>query len=371
MSNYKDWAQKELSRVGIQINGTRAFDVTINDERVYRRVGFGGSYCLGNTYVEGMWDCDALDEFFDRTSRAKLHNGLSQLRDYVALLRSHIFNTQSVRRSLEVGRIHYDLGNDLYERMLGPSMAYSSAYFGGGANTLEDAQFAKFEKICTALCLKRGDRVLEIGCGWGTFARFAAEKYGVHVVGISVSQEQLKYAEEHRGSTQNEFHFLDYRHLPGDWRGSFDAAVSIEMIEAVGPNNLRTFFKSAHSALKEDGHFMLQAIIGGGVPDLWLSTHIFPNGVLPSIQQLGNSTQGIFDMRKMETFGSDYDQTLMEWHRRFDSSWDEIRGIKNADGSIKYDETFRRMWRYYLLQCAGIFRSRHIDVAHILLARRG
>jgi cyclopropane-fatty-acyl-phospholipid synthase len=369
MLTFKQRAGDLLQKMGVSTGGKKPHDIVVHDDLVYTRIAFGGSRELGNTYVDGLWDCEELDSFFEKAVRERLQNQLPLWLDFVTRIRDRVINIQSVRRALEVGRRHYDLGNELYVAMLGSSMAYSSAYFRSGAASLDEAQYAKFEKICSTLALKPGMRVLEIGCGWGTFAKYASEKYGVQVVGISISKEQLAFAREHCSVNKNEFHFLDYRRLPEDWRGTFDAAVSIEMIEAVGPKNLRDYFAAAHSALKPGGKFLVQAIIGHGTPDLWLSTYIFPNGVLPSASQLYSSTRRLFTAARWESFGADYDRTLMTWHEKFKKAWPQIRALKSEDGNTKYDERFYRMWRYYLLQCAGIFRSGYIDVAQILFTK--
>lgn len=365
MMSFKSRAKRMLDSFGVNIYGERPHDIRVHSESVYWRIGLGGARELGNTYVDGLWDCEALDVFFDKAIRSDTQNELPLWLEYLATVRDKVLNTQSVRRALDVGRRHYDLGNDLYTLMLGPSMAYSSAYYRSGAANLEEAQNAKFDKICTALELKPGMRVLEIGCGWGTFAKYASDKYGVRVVGISISKEQLRYANEHCVNGVNEFHFLDYRHIPEAWHSTFDAVVSVEMIEAVGPKNLGDYFLAASRALKPGKKFLVQAIIGHGQQDLWLSTYIFPNGVLPSKAQLESASKDSFRISGWESFGADYDKTLVEWDKRFVAAWPQICTVLREDGTPRYDQRFFRMWRYYLLQCAGIFRSGHIDVAQI------
>lgn len=365
---FKKWAETELKKAHVSIGGDKPYDIQVHDERVYRRVALGGMFALGNSYVDGLWDSDALDQFFARVTTSGSRRAAFDWREKLTRIRSLLINAQTIRRSRRVAREHYDLGNELYEMMLGPTMAYSSGYFADGAVTLDDAQRAKFDQICKKLELSPGKRVLEIGCGWGTFAAYAAEHYGVEVVGISISHEQLVYAKKY-ANDKISFEYMDYRHMPYEWRGTFDAVVSIEMIEAVGPRNLRAYFGAAYSALKPGGVFLVQAILGSGEPDEWISVYIFPGGVLPSVTQIARSIDGLFHIAGWESFGTDYDKTLMEWYARFEKAWPRIRTIEKA-GKHLYPERFHRMWRYYLLLCAGAFRSGYIDVAHVVLRRR-
>lgn len=362
-------ATQVLLSADIHVNGGRPHDPQVHDTRVYWRTFVLGSLGLGDAYVAGMWDCDRLDEFFFRTFQKKLENSIGQLADRWLRVWGAIFNLQSVRRAFQVGQKHYDVGNGLYERMLGESMGYSSGYFGTGATTLLDAQYAKFDIICKKLKLSAGMRVLEIGSGWGTFAAYAAQKYGVHVVGVTVSKEQLAYAEQRCKGLPVTFYFGDYRTLPQAYEGSFDRVVSIEMIEAVGLQNLRAYMQVAHRALKADGEFLLQAIIGEGVADSWLSTRIFPNGVLPPLPHLERAVQGLFSVSDTERFGKDYDRTLMMWDERFRGAWAEIKEMKDSAGRALYDERFFRTWHYYLMVCAGLFRAGTIDVCQLHLVK--
>ncbi len=362
-------AAQLLESAEITINGTQPHDPQVHNSGVYLRTFVWGSLGLGDAYVSGMWDCQRLDEFFYRVLRAQLENNIGQLSDLLLRFRDSVFNLQSVRRAFQVGQQHYDIGNRLYEYMLGESMAYSAGYYGTGATTLTEAQYAKFDLVCKKLELQPGMRVLEIGSGWGTFAAYAAKKYGVSVVGITVSKEQLAFAAEHCKDLPVTFYLGDYRTLPQEYDNSFDRVVSIEMIEAVGLKNLRAYMEVAHRALKERGAFLIQAILGQGLPDVWLSTRIFPNGVLPSLTHLEVAVRGLFSMREVDRFGQDYDKTLMAWDERFRGAWNDIKETTDSTGRKLYDERFYRMWRYYLMVCAGSFRARKIDVCQILLER--
>lgn len=362
-------ARKYLTHAGITLNGSAPFDPQVRNSRVFRRTLLLGRLGLGDSYVDGDWDCDALDVFVDKVVRGRLDYNVNPLLEHIFTAWSWLVNLQSVRRAFHVAEHHYDLGNDLYEHMLGESMAYSSAYFKDGATNLTDAQFAKFDAVCKKLGLRSGMKILEIGCGWGTFARFAAKNYGVSVVGVTVSKEQLAYAEKVCEGLPVTFFFGDYRTLPDSYNGTFDRAVSIEMIEAVGPKNFRAYMQVAHRALTEEGSFLVQAIMGTGDVDTWISTRIFPNGILPSFKQLSVAVEGLFHISHVENFGADYDRTLMLWDERFRAAWSTLKAAQNAAGVARYDERFYRMWRYYLLICAGAFRSRRIDVSHLIFSK--
>lgn len=365
MSTLQQRVAKLLAGAGITIDGQASGDVRVVDDRIYRRVVVGGSLALGDGYVDNWWESTAVDVTIDKILRAKLDRNVGMLGHTLFALRDRLLNLQTVQRSLEVGRVHYDVGNALYERMLGSTMGYSSGYYGDGARTHDDAQIAKFDRICRVLGLKPGMKVLEIGAGFGTFAEHAAKHYGVTVAGLSISKEQIAYARTRCANLPVEIRFLDYRHLPAAENGTYDAVVSIEMIEAVGRKNVRDYFSVIRRALKPTGRACVQAIIGEGA-DPWISTRIFPNGALPSQAQIARATEGLLRLKAYESFAEDYDKTLIEWHRRFVSAWPELRELKNADGTRRYDARFYRMWEYYLLGCAGTFRSGIIDVAQLV-----
>lgn len=366
---FRERAAHILKLADIEVNGPHPYDPHVSDESVYRDVFIWGSLGLGDAYVAGKWSCARLDEFFTRALAAKLEHRAGLLGDALLKFRDAFLNMQSIRRALQVAEHHYDLSNSLYVPMLGESMGYSSGYYRNGAETLTEAQIAKFDLICSKLELRSGMKILEIGCGWGTFAAHAAKKYRVHVVGVTVSKEQLTFAQNHCNGLPVDFYFGDYRTLPSTYTGTFDRVVSIEMIEAVGAKNLSTYMKVAHDMLKKEGVFMIQAIIGTGMQDVWLSTRIFPNGVLPSLGGIVRASENLFRIKDLESFGEDYDKTLMTWSENFRQHWNEIRLTKNQDGKMLFDESFYRMWQYYLLICAGAFRSKKIDVCQLLLSK--
>lgn len=366
---FERWATTLLTRAGVVLNGSRPFDPQVKNSRVFRRVFLWGSLGLGDAYVDGDWECEQLDVFFETIIRSGVDTHASRFIDAIESARNRFLNLQSVQRALHVAEHHYDLGNKLYEHVLGESMAYSAGYFKNGANDLASAQHAKFDLICKKLDLKAGMKVLEIGCGWGTFAAYAARTYGVSVLAVTVSKEQLAYAKVKCAGLPVSFYFGDYRTIPTEHVGTCDRVVSIEMVEAVGTKNLRSYMGVAAQMLAADGQFLLQAIVGSGIPDAWLSTRIFPNGVLPSHEHIQQSVDDLFTIVDTESFGDDYDRTLMAWDERFRAAWPTIRELKDAHGKALYDERFYRMWRYYLLVCAGAFRAGKITVTQYHLAK--
>ncbi|MDB5260418.1 MAG: Methyltransferase, cyclopropane fatty acid synthase [Candidatus Nomurabacteria bacterium] len=360
--NLKEEAQKILNLADIKIGGDRPWDMIIHDERVYADVLSKGSVALGETYMNSWWDSPALDQFFDKLISANLKEKVRPTFSHLMLyLSAKFFNKQSKKRAFIVGEKHYDAGNDLYTRMLDKRLTYTCGYW-KEAKTLDEAQEAKLDLICKKIGLKSGDKVLDIGCGWGSFAKFAAEKYGAHVVGITISNEQAKLARELVVGLPVEIRVCDYREM----NEKFDHIISIGMFEHVGYKNFRTYMEVANRCLKDDGLFLLHTI-GNNYSDLhtdpWIEKYIFPNGLLPSIAQIGKSIERLFIMEDWHNFGTDYDKTLMVWNENFEKSWDEIKD--------KYDERFKRMWNYYLLMCAGSFRARDINLWQIVLSKKG
>jgi cyclopropane-fatty-acyl-phospholipid synthase len=239
-------------------------------------------------------------------------------------------------------------------------MSYSCAYW-LHAQTLEEAQRAKLDMICRKLELKPGERLLDIGCGWGGLARYAAENYGVEVFGITVSKEQLKLARERCAGLPVTLELMDYRELSG----RFDKIVSVGMFEHVGPKNYDAYFAVAERLLEDAGLFLLHTIgnyITSRRVDPWIEKYVFPNGWLPSAAEITRAVEGKLLVEDWHNFGPDYDRTLMAWWENFERAWPTL-----AD---KYDERFHRMWRYYLLCCAGVFRSRQGQLWQVVLSKR-
>jgi cyclopropane-fatty-acyl-phospholipid synthase len=353
--------EARLARAGIRLNGGRPWDPRVHDERLFDRVLREGTLGLGEAYMEGWWDCDRVDELVTRALRAEIDGAFRGWRDALAYLTARLWNPASRRRSLEVGKRHYDLGNELFAAMLDRRMTYSCAYWAHAAD-LDAAQEAKLDLVCRKLGLQSGMRVLDIGCGWGSFAIFAAERYGVHVVGVTISRAQQQLALARCGGLPVEVRFQDYRDL--DER--FDAIVSIGMFEHVGTKNYPTYFDVVRRCLSPRGLCLLHTIGGrsdSSAGDPWISRYIFPNSHLPASGEIIAALGRAFVIEDWHNFGADYDRTLLAWERNFVTHWPALRS--------RYDERFFRMWRYYLLSCAGTFRARRNQLWQLVLSRDG
>jgi cyclopropane-fatty-acyl-phospholipid synthase len=351
-------------KAGVYFNGDNPWDIQVFDDRVYQRILTQGSLGFGESYMDNMWDSHALDDLFARLLSIDVEKqlgGWAKLRLLGEIIRQNVCNLQTSRRAFQVGEKHYDTGNDIFEAMLDPTISYSCAYW-ADADNLADAQRAKLDLICRKLELKPGEQVFEIGCGWGGFAKYAAENYGVEVFGVTISKEQQKLAQQRCAGLPVTIALKDYR----DVSGQFDKIVSIGMFEHVGPKNYPTYFESARRLLKDDGLFLLHTIGNHQTTlkvDAWIDKYIFPNGKLPSAQKLGNVLNGRFVIEDWHNFGPDYDRTLMAWWQNFDQAWPRLRD--------HYDERFYRMWKYYLHACAGFFRCKHGQLWQLVLSKRG
>lgn len=358
----KDKFEQLLSIADITIHGNRPWDIKVHNEALYARVLSQGSLGLGESYMDGWWDAEELDEFFNKVLRAGLkkhiHLNFPTVLNY---LKGKLVNTQ-IRKAFHIGKYHYDLGNEVYKAMLDRRMTYTCAYW-KDVKTLDEAQEAKLDLVCRKIGLKKGQRVLDIGSGWGSFIRFAAERYGASCVGVTVSKEQYEYAEKTKGNLPIETRLMDYQ----DVHETFDHVVSLGMFEHVGYKNYRRYMKKVSSLLKNDGLFLLHTIgskVSVPATDPWIAKYIFPNGMLPSVKQIGESIENIFVMEDWHNFGAHYDMTLMHWWKNFNSHWDS--GLR-----AKYGDRFYRMWKYYLLSSAGSFRSRRNQLWQIVLSKKG
>lgn len=350
-----------LADADVRIGGDRAWDLEPRDERLWTRLLAQGSLGLGESYMDGWWDTGSLDGLLLRLIQARLGErvrGLAGLRD---VLVARLTNPQTRSRSGEVGRRHYDLGNDLYAAMLGRRLVYSCGYWRDAAN-LDAAQEAKLDLVCRKLRLQPGMRVLDIGCGWGEALKFAAERYGVSGVGVTISAEQAAYARHLCEGLPIEIRLQDYRDL--DER--FDAVFSIGMFEHVGVRNYREYFKVVRRCLPPDGLFLLHTI-GSNVSvrrtDPWIARYIFPNSMLPSAAQVTRATEGKFVVEDWHNFGPDYDRTLQAWRDNIEAAWERL--------DPRYDERFRRMWRFYLAGSMASFRARRAQLWQVLLSPEG
>lgn len=358
-------AQRQVAKLlgfaDIEIGGSRPWDITINDPRVFQRVLAQGSLGFGEAYMDGWWDAPAVDELITRLLESDIPSHLRRdIPLLISIAKGRLLNLQR-SRAFEVGEKHYDIGNDLYERMLDSRMIYSCAYW-KNASDLEEAQEHKLDLICRKLDLRPGMKLLDIGSGWGGLLKFAAERYGVEGVGVTVSKEQARHANETRGNLPIETRLMDYM----DLTGTFDRVVSVGMFEHVGHKNYSAYLNKVRQLLVPDGLFLLHTI-GGNLSfvngDPWLEKYVFPNGMLPSPAQITRNIEGLFVLEDWHNFGTDYDRTLLAWLERFDASWAEI-----AD---RYGERFWRMWRYYLMMCAAVFRARHTQLWQVVLSPKG
>jgi cyclopropane-fatty-acyl-phospholipid synthase len=359
----RETVQALLDHADVRINGDRPWDVRVHDARTFDRLLSQRSLGAGEAYMDGWWDCDALDVLFDRVIRANLETklGLSWAHLW-NVVQATLMNRQRRRRATASTRAHYDRGNDLFEAMLDARMVYSCGYW-RRARTLPDAQEAKLDLICRKLDLQPGMRLLDLGCGWGGFLEYAASQYGVEGTGVTLSEEQAAWARAHCADWPVEIRIQDYR----DVEGTFDRVVGIEILEHVGPKNYTTFMQGVRRHLASEGLALLQVNGRNGSEgpsaDPWIVKYIFPDASLPSATELTQAIGSRFVIEDWHGFGADFDPTMMAWARNVAERWDAL--------PERYDERFRRMWRYYLLQCAGIARSRHNNVWQIVLSPKG
>ncbi len=347
----------------IRINGTRPWDIQVYNPELYNHILCGGSLALGESYMAGWWDCFSLDQFFFQVLRNDLGQKIKKSRSAILCnIKATLSNCQNKKKALEVAEKHYDVGNDIFECMLDQHMAYSCGYWNNETSDLNEAQEAKLELICRKLKLVPGMRVLDIGCGWGSFVRYAAQKYGVEAVGVTISKEQAKLARQRCADLPVDIRLVDYR----DLSEQFDAIVSIGMFEHVGYKNYRHFMQVVNQCLQPDALFLLHTIASNHSThhgDPWFDKYIFPNGMLPSIEQLGKASEQLMIMEDWHNIGVHYDKTLTSWFANFDHNWPTLQP--------KYGDNFYRMWKYYLLSMAGSFRSRSIQVWQIVFSKSG
>lgn len=358
--------QRLIEPVDVRVGGGRPWDPVIRDRRAIGAILRHGSLGAGEAFVRGWWDVDALDVLIYRLLDAGIQRRLPRWHRALSTLQTFFTNLQSRRHAYDIAEAHYDRGNALFEAMLDPLLTYSCGYW-KEAEDLAAAQGAKLDLICRKLDLQAGQRVLDVGCGWGSFCRYAAERYGVSVLGITVSGEQLELARERCSGLPVELRLADYRELDGVLAGDpVDHVVSVGMFEHVGARNYRTLFETVRRCLKPGGLFLLHTIGGNSsarVADPWIDRYIFPHGHIPSLAQIGSAAEGIFVTEDLHNFGADYDRTLMAWWRNFDAAWPSL--------AERYGETFYRLWKYYLLSCAGAFRARDLQLWQLVLSPEG
>ena len=362
MSKSETMIRELLDLAEIKVNGNQPWDLQVHDDRLYDRILRDSSLGLGEAYMDGWWDCQSIDGFINQVLRARLDEKIkNNLRLVLQVVRAKLFNQQSSAKAFEVGEKHYDLGNDLYLAMLDKRLAYTCGYWKDARN-LDEAQEAKLELVCKKIGVQPGMHILELGCGWGCFAKYAAEKYNATVLGVTVSKEQVALGMELCKGLPVELRLQDYREVTG----TYDAVISIGVMEHVGYKNYATYMQVVDRCLKKDGIAFVHTIGGNSsytASEPWTDKYIFPNGVLPSIAQLGKAMEGLFVMEDWHNFGPYYDSTLIAWHANFEKAWPELKK--------KYSERFYRMWRFYLLSSAGAFRARNNQLWQIVFTRQG
>ena len=352
-----------VDRAGVRFNGDSPWDIRVHDPDTYRRILTRGSLGFGEAYMDGLWDSPRLDHLFHRLLRCDIDNnvrGLTRWRFFAEVLRHRLGNLQSMSRSFQVGERHYDIGNDIFEAMLDSGMNYSCAYWANAVD-LEQAQRDKLDLVCRKLELRTGEHLLDIGCGWGGLARHAAQEYAVKVTGVTVSREQLKLAKHYCKALPVTIELLDYREL----KGRYDKIVSIGMFEHVGPKNYPVYFDTIRRLLEDNGLFLLHTIGAyrtSAYCDPWIDHYIFPNGHIPSARQLTDALENRFLIEDWHNFGPDYDRTLMAWWDNFAAAWPRLKQ--------RYDGRFYRMWKYYLMSCAGMFRAKQGQLWQLVLSKR-
>ena len=350
-----------LDHADVKVDGKRAWDLQVHNKQLYKRIITEGSLGLGESYMDKWWDTESLDQLFYKLLSANLEHKIKPNNFFWLVLQAKLFNLQSIRRAFRIGEKHYDIGNDLFSCMLDKRLTYTCGYW-KDANNLDQAQENKLDLVCRKIGLKENQRVLDIGCGWGSFIKFAAEKYGAKAVGLTVSKEQAEYAMSDCKNLPVDVRLQDYREI----NEKFDHIISLGMFEHVGPKNYKTYMQVVSRCLKENGLFLLHTIGSNYTrhnPDPWINRYIFPNGVLPSLNDVSKAFDKCFVLEDFHSFGPYYDKTLMAWFNNFDSNWNHLRE--------NYSERFYRMWKYYLLGCAGAFRARNIQLWQFVFSKHG
>jgi cyclopropane-fatty-acyl-phospholipid synthase len=354
-----------FASAGVGVEGKAPGDILVKNPAFYGRLLREASIGLGESYMDEWWECEELDLFIEKLLRADIKKKIEgSLRLKLLTLQAYVTNMQSRARAKQVAEKHYDLGNDLYRVMLDERMVYTCGYW-KDATTLQQAQDAKLELICKKARLKPGMRVLDLGCGFGGFALYAAEKHGCEVVGVTISTEQQQFgsARAKEKKLPVDLRLQDYRNV----YGSFDAVVSIGMLEHVGWRNHRPFMEVVHRCLKKEGAAVLHTIGSNehqthGIP--FFEKHIFPNAASPSLAQLGAAMENLFVLEDIHNIGPDYRPTLLAWWKNFEAGYSTL-------DQRKYDRRFWLMWRFYLLAAAGAVAARESQLWHLVLSHVG
>jgi len=350
----------------VGVDGKRPGDMLVKNKAFYGRLVRDASIGLGESYMEEWWECEQLDLCIEKLLRADIKRRIQgSMRMKLLTLQALVTNMQSRERARQVAEAHYDIGNDLYEVMLCERMVYTCGYW-KNAKTLAEAQEAKLDLICKKAGLEPGMKVLDLGCGFGGFAMYAAEKYGCDVLGVTISTEQQKWGSataKKKGLDKVELRLQDYRTVAG----RFDRVVSIGMMEHVGWRNHRNYMEVIHRCLHPEGIAVVHTIGSNehqkhGIP--FFEKYIFPNAASPSMGQLGQATEDLFAIEDVHNIGPDYRPTLLAWWKNFEAGYSTL-------DQKKYDRRFWLMWRFYLLAAAGAVAARESQLWHMVLTHIG
>lgn len=377
MSESESIVRNLFTQAGITINGTMPWDIQIHDKRCYDRFLKERSFGFGEAYIDGWWDTYALDETIAKIVQAKLEDELLINKTLaLSLLKKRLLHAAENSNRSPLTYRHYDLGNELFEAMLDPDLNYSCGYWKNLGNpetswriprNLIKAQQAKLQLICKKLLLKRGVRILDIGCSWGSFATYASSEYGAQVISITPSRQQAIIAKKRSKGLPVKIFIQDFKDLQE--QKQYDRIVSIDMLEHVSPQNYILYFNKMAFALKKDGFFLLQTIGShrtSATNNPWIEKYIFPNSHIPSLTQITKAVENRFVIEEVENFGPYYYPTLMSWFRNFNKNWKKL-AVLNSE---KYNDRFYRMWKFYLLSSAGFFKAGELQFWQIVLSKR-
>ena len=360
-----------LARADVAINGDRPWDIQVHNDRFYRRAA-RGTLGLGESYMDGDWDVASLDALFRHFLTAALRSSLVYKLNHAGLtLRAKLRNLQSKKRARAVAEEHYNLDHRMYEQFLGPWNQYTCCFFFNEDDDLRQAEVNKLETICDKLEINDNDRVLDIGCGWGGFMKYAAETRGCEVTGVTISAEQAEFARDHTAGLPVDIVMSDYRDLPGNLDSQYDKILICGMLEHVGYKNYRGLMKVVHQLLDDDGLFLLHTIGNTDetlIVDRWIEKYIFRNSMAPSMPQLASATLGLFTVHAWENYGHYYSNTLQAWHDRFERNWEKIAALESKNA---FDDRFRRMWNYYLLSSKAAFETEDLLLWQIVMSKAG
>jgi len=368
--SFKHLITNTFAAAGVRIDGDRPWDIRVNTDRFFQRAA-RGPLGLGESYMDGDWDVESLDALFRNIISSDLAgSAISKINMIRLALRARLSNLQTRKRSRAVVETHYDLDHRMYEKFLGPYNQYTCCFF-DGTDDLEEAEIIKLEMLCNKLEITATDKVLDIGCGWGGFAKYAASHHGCEITGITLSKEQAAYAREYTAGLPVEIIVSDYRDLSVSLGRKFDKILICGMIEHVGYKNYRKLMKIVSGFLQDRGLVLLHTIGNTqetSVTDPWIEKYIFRNSMIPSMRQLIGACRGLFVMHDWENYGHYYSKTLSAWQQNFERNWDAIKALQSKRA---FDERFRRMWNYYLLASKAAFDVESLLLWQIVMSKVG